>query len=98
MASASRSHPMEYRLLAYLVSNRNQVLTPHQLLGRVWGDESESFGSLKQYISRLRRKLGDDAAHPQIIVTVRSTGYRYMRQEAADRELRDAAASIDLAS
>ena len=81
--------PMEYRLLAYLVRNRNQVLTPDQLLERVWGDESESFGSLKQYISRLRRKLGDDAAHPQVIATVRAIGYRYVRQETADQGLRD---------
>jgi len=73
--------PTEYRLLAYLVRNRVQVLTYDQILERVWGDESESFGSLKQYISRLRTKLGDDAENPYVILTVRGTGYRYNRQD-----------------
>ena len=73
--------PTEFRLLSFLVRNRNQVLTYDQLLERVWGDESESFGSLKQYVSRLRTKLGDESDNPYVILTVRGTGYRYVRQE-----------------
>lgn len=73
--------PTEYRLLAFLVHNRGQVLSYDQIMERVWGDESESFGSLKQYISHLRRKLGDDAERPSMLLTVRGTGYRYNRQD-----------------
>ena len=71
--------PTEYRLLAYLVRNRGQALTHDQILEHVWGNESESFDSVKQYISYLRHKLGDDPENPQLILTVRGTGYRYNR-------------------
>ncbi|MBI2861346.1 MAG: response regulator transcription factor [Chloroflexi bacterium] len=71
--------PTEFRLLAYLVRNRGQALTHDQILEQVWGDNSESFDSVKQYISYLRHKLGDDPETPQIILTVRGTGYRYNR-------------------
>lgn len=72
--------PTEFRLLAYLVRNRGQVLTHDQILERVWGEESESFDSVKQYISYLRQKLSDDPNDPQLILTVRGVGYRYNRQ------------------
>jgi two-component system KDP operon response regulator KdpE len=34
---------------------------------------------LKTYISRLRKKLGDDSEHPRYIITERSVGYRFAR-------------------
>lgn len=71
--------PTEYRLLAYLVRNHGQALTHDQILEHAWGGESESFDSVKQYVSYLRHKLGDDPEHPQLILTVRGTGYRYNR-------------------
>ncbi|MBI4496871.1 MAG: response regulator transcription factor [Chloroflexi bacterium] len=71
--------PTEYRILELLVRNRGQVLTHDQILERAWGEESESFDGVKQYISYLRRKLGDDPGNPQLIVTVRGVGYRYNR-------------------
>ena len=71
--------PTEYRLLAYLVRNRGQALTHDQILEHAWGGESESFDSVKQYVSYLRHKLGDDPENPQLILTVRGTGYRYNR-------------------
>ena len=72
--------PTEYRLLEYLIRNRGQLLTHDQILERVWGGESESFESVKQYVSYLRHKLGDDPDSPALILTVRGMGYRYNRQ------------------
>jgi DNA-binding response OmpR family regulator len=72
--------PTEFRLLAYLVRNRDRVLTYDQILERVWGDDSESYSSLKRYVSYLRRKLGDDPENPSVILNVRGIGYRYSRQ------------------
>lgn len=69
--------PTEYRLLALLVRNRGRTLTHDQILERVWGEESDAFDSVKQYVSYLRNKLGDDSSDPQLIVTVRGMGYRY---------------------
>ncbi len=70
----------EYNLLYLLVRNAGRVLTFDTLLAKVWGDEYRSETDyLKTYISRLRRKLGDDHEHPHYILTERGTGYRFAR-------------------
>lgn len=66
----------EFRLLGYLVRNRNRVLTHDQILERVWG--AEYLGShhvLRVAISRLRQKL--EAADVQAIETLSGIGYRF---------------------
>jgi DNA-binding response OmpR family regulator len=80
-----RLTPTEYRLLYQLVRNAGRVLPFDTLLARVWGDEYRGDTEyLKTYISRLRKKLGDDADHPRYILTERSVGYRFARLPATD--------------
>lgn len=73
--------PIEYKLLYQLVRNAGRVLPFDSLLSKVWGDEYRGdMDYLKTYVSRLRKKLGDDPENPRYIVTERSVGYRFMRQ------------------
>ena len=69
----------EYRLLEELVRHAGTVL-PHQLLlERVWGTTYiHDIHYLKVFVRRLRRKLGDDAAHPRYIETDWGVGYRFI--------------------
>ena len=71
--------PLEYLLLLELVRHAGRVL-PHQyLLEQVWGaDHARDVRYLKEFVGRLRRKLGDDAAHPRYIETIWGTGYRFL--------------------
>jgi DNA-binding response OmpR family regulator len=74
----ARLSPTEFRLLAYLVRNRGQVVTPNQLLDRVWGDPTGVGPErVKFAVLRLRRRLGwsDPVSSP--IQAVRGMGYRY---------------------
>lgn len=72
--------PIEYKLLYQLVRNAGRVLPFDTLLSKVWGDEYRGdMDYLKTYVSRLRKKLGDDHDTPQYIITERSVGYRFMR-------------------
>jgi DNA-binding response OmpR family regulator len=72
--------PTEYKLLYQLVRNAGRVLPFDMLLSRVWGDEYRGdMDYLKTYISRLRKKLGDDPENPHYILTERSIGYRFAR-------------------
>lgn len=73
--------PIEYSLLTHLVRNEGLVLSNRALLQKVWGDEcSEPTDYVKRYIHRLRLKLGDDTSHPQIIISERGLGYKFIRQ------------------
>jgi two-component system KDP operon response regulator KdpE len=72
--------PTEYKLLYHLVRNAGRVLPFDTLLSRVWGDEYRGdMDYLKTYVSRLRKKLGDDPDNPRYILTERAVGYRFAR-------------------
>jgi DNA-binding response OmpR family regulator len=68
--------PVEYRLLLYLAQNAGRVVTQDQLLAYIWGDSYMNEGHILQVnISRLRRKLEPDPAHPRYILTKPGVGY-----------------------
>jgi two-component system KDP operon response regulator KdpE len=70
--------PTEYNLLFQLTSNPGRVMTHHELLKKVWGDEyREEVHYLKVYVGRLRTKLEPDPAKPELILTVRGVGYQF---------------------
>lgn len=63
--------PLEFRLIAYLVLNRDRIVPPTELLEHVYGDEdSRETNALEAVVARLRRKLG-----PGVIGTRRGFGY-----------------------
>ena len=68
----------EFDLLAELVRAAGTVVKREQLMDRVWGtDFVGSTKTLDVHMAWLRRKLGDDAAAPRYITTVRGIGYRF---------------------
>jgi DNA-binding response OmpR family regulator len=70
--------PKEYELLELLLRNAGQVVVRDRIMDEVW--DENWFGSTKtldMHVSSLRRKLGDDAAAPTRIVTVRGVGLRF---------------------
>jgi len=72
--------PIEYQLLSELVRNDGRVLTHNVLLEKVWGFEYEKVdGFIKKYIYRLRSKLESDASKPQMILTERGIGYKFVK-------------------
>ena len=74
---------MEYRLLAELSANAGRVLTYEHLLERVWGEKSGGdVRPMRTIVSKLRRKLGDDADNPTYIFTEPRVGYRMPKGEA----------------
>lgn len=68
----------EYRLLEVFVSHPNRVLSRDQLMeilqGRDWGPFDRS---IDVQVSRLRRRLNDNAETPELIKTVRGEGYLF---------------------
>jgi len=67
----------EYLLLADLAQNSGQVMSRESLLTRVWGyDHVGDTRLVDSHMSRLRNKVEDDPAEPELIVTVRGFGYK----------------------
>jgi len=65
--------PKEFGVLELLLSAQGRVVSPEELLERVWDEAADPFtGAVKITISRLRSKLGD----PPLIHTVAKAGYR----------------------
>jgi len=66
---------MEYKLLVYLVQNKNRTITKEELFQRVWGDAITGDGTLNVHIRRLREKIEVNPNEPIYIKTVWGTGY-----------------------
>ena len=78
---------MEYRMLAELAANAGQVLTYEHLLERVWGETSSSdVRPMRTIVSKLRRKLNDDADSPAYIFTAPRVGYWMPKGDAPVEE------------
>jgi DNA-binding response OmpR family regulator len=68
---------LEFDLLAALAGSPGRVFSRRQLLERVWG--YDFYGDervVDVHVRNLRRQLGDDAAAPRIVGTVRGVGYK----------------------
>ena len=73
----------EYKLLCLFMENPDKILSPEQILNRLW-DCDENYidnNSLTVYIRRLRTKIEDDPGKPKRIVTVRRMGYKWNTAE-----------------
>lgn len=67
---------LEFDLLAYLMQRAGKVVTRRQLLTDVWPTESRSLETVDVHVTWLRRKLGERAAQPRYLHTVRGVGIR----------------------
>ncbi|MGH8829388.1 MAG: response regulator transcription factor [Jiangellaceae bacterium] len=68
----------EFDLLHLLVREAGHVVTREQIMREVWDvNWWSSTKTLDMHVSWLRRKLGDDPAHPRFVTTVRGVGFRF---------------------
>ena len=67
----------EFELLGFFCKNPDQVYSRAQLLDGVWGYNHSGYEhTVNSHINRLRNKLEEDCADPQIIQTVWGVGYK----------------------
>ncbi len=70
--------PIEARLLRCLVGNPGRSLTRDTLVVKVWGYDFEGESNqLDVYIKRLRSKIEENPAEPELLLTIRGVGYKY---------------------
>src|SRR5467141_1203281 len=80
--------PKAFDVLIFLAQNSNRLVTKEELLQAVWVDTFGEEGNLTQYISHLRKALGDNSEDTRLIVTIARKGYQFTGNvtvtEAAD--------------
>ena len=74
---------MEFDLLAYLAGRAGRVVSKRQLMAEVW---QQPYGGADKtvdvHLSWLRRKLGETAAEPRFLQTVRGVGVKLVDPDA----------------
>src|SRR6266478_8055151 len=76
--------PKTFDVLVFLVQNPNRLVTKEELLQAVWGDIFVEEGNLTQYISHLRKALGDNSEDTRLIVTIARKGYQFTADVTVD--------------
>ena len=67
----------EFDLLLQFAANPGRVFRRLELLDSVWGYGHEGYEhTVNSHINRLRAKIEEDPAHPELIVTVWGVGYK----------------------
>ena len=71
---------LEYKLLTYLVSNSNRLVTKEELFDNVWNDKFTLDGTLNVHIRKIREAIEIDHNNPKYIVTVLKEGLSSMHK------------------
>lgn len=75
----------EFDLLWLLAANAGRILSREEIFTSLRGIEYDGQDrSIDVRISRIRPKIGDDPMHPRLIKTVRSKGYLFVAEAAAE--------------
>ncbi len=72
--------PREFRLLALLLENADNVVTHQQALEKVWGWEYiDDVDYVRIYVAHLRQKIEPDPSRPKYVLTEPGVGYFFQR-------------------
>jgi TolB-like protein/DNA-binding winged helix-turn-helix (wHTH) protein len=69
--------PKAFDVLLFMLQNPNRLVRKEELLEAVWGDTFVEEENLTQYISHLRKALGDNPENARLIVTIARKGYQF---------------------
>ncbi|MBP3597788.1 MAG: response regulator transcription factor [Clostridia bacterium] len=68
---------LEFKLLTYLINNKNRLITKKELFENVWSDTFTQDGTLNVHIRKIREQIEENPNNPQYILTVWKEGYRF---------------------
>ena len=72
---------IEWKLLEYLIDNKNRLVTKTEIFDNVWNDRFTTDGTLNVHIRKIREAIEKDAQDPKYIVTVWKEGYKFVTPE-----------------
>ncbi len=79
---SDRLTALEFKLLKYLLENKDRIIEKEEIINAVWGDQKTVLGvtdqALDQLIFRLRKKIEDNPNQPQYIQTIKGRGFKFI--------------------
>ena len=72
---------IEWKLLEYLIENKNRLVTKNEIFDNVWNDKFTTDGTLNVHIRKIREAIEKDPQDPKYIVTVWKEGYKFVKPE-----------------
>ena len=72
---------IEWKLLNYLIENKNRLVTKNEIFDNVWNDKFTTDGTLNVHIRKIREAIEKDAQDPKYIITVWKEGYKFVVPE-----------------
>ena len=78
--------PQVFDVLAFLVRNRDRVVSKDDLLASVWGGRIVSESTLASRINAARRVIGDTGEHQRLIRTIIGKGVRFIGKVREQRD------------
>ncbi len=78
--------PQVFALLAFLVENRERLVSRDELLEKVWDGRLVSDSALASRVKAARRALGDDGKAQRFIRTIHGQGFRFVAEVHAERD------------
>lgn len=76
--------PIEYKIVVLLSQNAGKVLTHDHMIRVVWGPYASDSQVLRVNMANIRRKLEQNPADPQYILTEVGVGYRMVESDSRD--------------
>ena len=73
---------IEWKLLDYLIANRNRLVTKTEIFDNVWNDRFTTDGTLNVHVRKIREAIEKDPQDPKYIVTVWKEGYKFVAEES----------------
>ncbi len=72
---------IEWKLLSYLIENKNRLVTKNEIFENVWNDKFTTDGTLNVHVRKIREAIEKDPQDPKYIVTVWKEGYKFIAPE-----------------
>jgi len=74
------TEPQVFRLIAYLIRKRDQVVSKDELIAEIWDGRIVSDAALNSRINLARKAVGDNGTSQSVIKTFPRRGFRFVAE------------------
>ena len=72
--------PLEFHMMQLFIRSKGKAISRDYFLDRIWGEDNVtvSYRTVDSHIANIRKKIEDDPANPQHILSIRGVGYKFI--------------------